>query len=143
MKSESFLTLHRKQRNYHVSALDCNQKAFATIFWECASKNLTWSHLYECMVCAAPRRLLHTARAARRATTTSLHIVHIAACTHCIHCYTLLHVHIVHIAPATHCSRSQISLITWRDVLFVFIKKHNIRQFVIAAYCLLVVLLFN
>ncbi len=28
--------------------------AFATIFWECASKNLTWSHLCECMVCAAP-----------------------------------------------------------------------------------------
>ncbi len=44
--------------------------AFATIFWECASKNLTWSHLCECMVCAAPKRLLHTARAAE-----PLHIV--------------------------------------------------------------------
>ncbi len=32
--------------------------AFATIFWECASKNLTWLHLCECMVCAAPKRLL-------------------------------------------------------------------------------------
>ncbi len=28
------------------------------------SKNLTWSHLCECMVCAAPKRLFHTARAA-------------------------------------------------------------------------------
>ncbi len=26
------------------------------IFWVCASKNLTWSHLCECMVCAAPKR---------------------------------------------------------------------------------------
>ncbi len=25
-------------------------------FFECASKNLTWSHLCECMVCAAPKR---------------------------------------------------------------------------------------
>ncbi len=41
-------------------ALDCDQ----TIFWECASKNLTWSHLCECMVCAAPKPLLHTASAA-------------------------------------------------------------------------------
>ncbi len=31
------------------------------IFWECASKNLRWSHLCECMVCAAPKCLLHTA----------------------------------------------------------------------------------
>ncbi len=37
---------------------------FVLIFWECASKNLTWSHLCKCMVCAAPKRLLHTARAA-------------------------------------------------------------------------------
>ncbi len=37
--------------------------AFASIFWECASKNLTWSHLCECMVCATPKCLLHTARA--------------------------------------------------------------------------------
>ncbi len=34
------------------------------IFWECASKNLTWSQLWECMVCAAPKHLLHTVRAA-------------------------------------------------------------------------------
>ncbi len=26
-------------------------------FFECASKNLTWSHLCECMVCAAPKRV--------------------------------------------------------------------------------------
>ncbi len=47
-----------------VRALDCD------IFWECASKNLTWSHLCKCMVCAAPKRLLHTTRAAE-----PLHIV--------------------------------------------------------------------
>ncbi len=35
-------------------ALDCDQNA--TIFWECASKNLKWSHLCECMVCAAPKQ---------------------------------------------------------------------------------------
>ncbi len=34
---------------YIFRALDCDQ----TIFWECASKNLTWSHLCKCMVCAA------------------------------------------------------------------------------------------
>ncbi len=34
---------------YIFRALDCDQNA--TIFWECASKNLTWSHLCECMVC--------------------------------------------------------------------------------------------
>ncbi len=38
--------------------------AFSSIFWECASKNLTWSQLCECMVCAAPKHLLHTARTA-------------------------------------------------------------------------------
>ncbi len=54
--------------------------AFATIFWECASKNLTWSHLCKCMVCAAPK--------------------HSASCR-----------------AVAHCSRSQISLITWREAL--------------------------
>ncbi len=42
---------------YIFRALDCDQNA--TIFWECASKNLTWSHLCECMVCAAPKQLQH------------------------------------------------------------------------------------
>ncbi len=37
---------------------------FAGIFWGCASTNLTWSHLCECMVCTAPKRLLHTAHTA-------------------------------------------------------------------------------
>ncbi len=40
--------------------------AFATIFWECASKNLTWSHLCECMVYAAPKRLPAAAHCSRR-----------------------------------------------------------------------------
>ncbi len=43
--------------------------AFASIFWECASTHLTWSHLCECMVCTAPKRLLHTAH-----TTEPRHI---------------------------------------------------------------------
>ncbi len=42
---------------------------FAGIFWGCASPNLTWSHLCECMVCTAPKRLLHTAH-----TTEPRHI---------------------------------------------------------------------
>ncbi len=36
------------------SKILCDQNA--NIFWECASKNLTRSHLCECMVCAAPKR---------------------------------------------------------------------------------------
>ncbi len=39
---------------------------FATIFWECASKNLTWSHLCECMVCAAAGERFHWSREERR-----------------------------------------------------------------------------
>ncbi len=51
----------------NIRALDCDQNGR---IWECASKNLTWSHLCECMVCATPKHLLHTAR-----TAEPLHIV--------------------------------------------------------------------
>ncbi len=39
--------------------------AFATIFWECASTNFTWSHLCECMVCAAAGERFHWSREER------------------------------------------------------------------------------
>ncbi len=60
-----YLTKSAEQKTTRVSKSKGHViSAFATIFWECASKNLTWSHLCECMVCAAPKRLLHTACAA-------------------------------------------------------------------------------
>ncbi len=49
---------HYSENKNHAPFLCVTIWAFATIFWECASKYLTWSHLCECMVCAAPKRLL-------------------------------------------------------------------------------------
>lgn len=34
------------------------------VFWECVSSNMMWSHFCEYVVCAAPKRLLHTASVA-------------------------------------------------------------------------------
>ncbi len=47
MDNPTFLLLLLEQGR----ALDCDQN----VFWECASTNLTWSHLCECMVCTAPK----------------------------------------------------------------------------------------
>ncbi len=50
-------------------------RPFATIFWECASKNLTWSHLCECMVCTAPKHRKQSRGSAETARMQSAPIV--------------------------------------------------------------------
>ncbi len=50
----------------YIRALDCNQNGCIcdSFFFEKVQVKLTWSHLCECMVCAAPKHLLHAVCAA-------------------------------------------------------------------------------
>ncbi len=60
-KSKIYTTV---QKYVVRSKVTLNQGSRLQPFFESASKNLTWLHLCECIVCAAPKRLLHTAHAA-------------------------------------------------------------------------------